>query len=248
MIAKIIIFTLISLALNSLSEKDFSIKAVYETTEPNENITLIHSYCDITKLNIDGEFIEISPDERNNFFYLFDNIGYHTVFFSLDFSKCQYLSSMFYSNKNLVSIKFLDEFKGKNITSTSYLFGGCFNLTSLDISNLNTEYVVDMSNMFANCWKLTSIDLSNFNTKNVKNMNWMFEDCQSLKSIDLIKFDTSSVTRIDSMFWNSKSLTSIDMSHFDLSKITSFSRVFCDCESLVSIKLPKFKNVTNIET
>ena len=68
MIAKIIIFTLINLALNSLSEKDFSIKAVYETTEPNENITLIHSYCDITKLNIDGEFIEISPDERNNFF------------------------------------------------------------------------------------------------------------------------------------------------------------------------------------
>jgi len=68
MIAKIIIFILINLALNSLSEKDFSIKAVYETTEPNENITLINSYCEITKLNIDGEFIEINSNERNYFF------------------------------------------------------------------------------------------------------------------------------------------------------------------------------------
>ena len=54
MIAKIIIFILINLTLNSLSEKDFSIKAVYETIEPNENITLISSYCKITKLNINS--------------------------------------------------------------------------------------------------------------------------------------------------------------------------------------------------
>jgi len=90
---------------------------------------------------------------------------------------------MFYYIENLVSIKFLDEFKGKKITSTSYLFEGCFNLTSLDISNLNTEYVEDMSYMFANCRKLTSIDLTNFNTKNVKNMNRMFANCQALKNL-----------------------------------------------------------------
>ena len=227
MIAKIIIFTLINLSLNSLSENDFSIKAVYETTEPNQNITLFRSFCPITKLNIDGEFVDKINDTYYYFYYyVFDTKGFHTVYFAIDFSNCDYLSYMFHYNENLISIKFLDEFKGKKITSTSGLFVGCFNLNSLDISNLNTEYIVDMSSMFSNCRKLTSIDLSNFNTRNVKNMKWMFVDCQSLTSIDLSKFDTSSVTQIDSMFWNSVSLTSIDISHFDLSKITTFWEYF----------------------
>ena len=201
MIAKIIIFTLITLALNSLSEKDFSIKAIYRTTEPNQNITLFGSFlCNITNINIDGKSVEIIKDERDNAFYLFDKEGFHTVYFSIDFSICKSLSSLFHYNENVISIKFLDDFKGKKITSTYGLFEGCFNLNSLDISNLNTEYVTDMSSMFSNCRKLTSIDLSNFNTKNVKRMDWMFVECELLKSIDLSKFDTSSVTKIDKMF------------------------------------------------
>ena len=224
MIVKIIIFTLINLSLNSLSENDFSIKAVYETTEPNQNITLFRSFCPITKLNIDGEFVDIISNDR--YYYEFDSKGFHTVYFAIDFLNCSDLDDMFYYNEDVISIKFLDEFKGKKITSTFSLFEGCFNLNSLDISNLNTEYIEDMSYMFSNCRKLTSIDLSNFNTRNVKNMKWMFVDCQSLTSIDLSKFDTSSVTQIDSMFWNSVSLTSIDISHFDLSKITTFWEYF----------------------
>ena len=225
MIAKIIIFTLINLSLNSLSENDFSIKAVYETTESNQNIALFRSFCPITKVNIDGEFVDIISNDTD-YYYVFDTKGFHTVYFAIDFSNCDYLQYMFYYNEDVISIKFLDEFKGKKITVAFSLFEGCFNLTSLDISNLNTEYIEDMSNMFYTCRKLTSIDLSNFNTRNVKNMKWMFVDCQSLTSIDLSKFDTSSVTQIDSMFWNSVSLTSIDISHFDLSKITTFWEYF----------------------
>ena len=103
MITKIIIFALINLSLNSLSEKDFSIKAVYETIEPNENITLISSYCKITKLNIDGKFVDIISIQRDNYFhyfYIFDNKGNHTVFLSFDWPYCLFLSYMFYNNKN----------------------------------------------------------------------------------------------------------------------------------------------------
>ena len=69
MIAKIITFTLIILVVNSLSEKDYSIKAVYVTTEQDQNITLFRSFCNITKLNIDGKDVEITTDERYNAFY-----------------------------------------------------------------------------------------------------------------------------------------------------------------------------------
>ena len=37
-----------------------------------------------------------------------------------------------------------------------------------------------MESMFSDCNSLSSIDLSNFNTQNVTNMRYMFDDCNSL--------------------------------------------------------------------
>ena len=38
--------------------------------------------------------------------------------------------------------------------------------------------------MFYGCNKLTSLDLSNFNTNNVNDMSYMFYDCSSLTSLN----------------------------------------------------------------
>ena len=54
------------------------------------------------------------------------------------------------------------------------MFYNCSKLTSLDLSNLNTKNVTNMSGMFSTCSSLTSLDLSNFNTNNVTNMWRMF--------------------------------------------------------------------------
>ena len=55
------------------------------------------------------------------------------------------------------------------MTSTNFLFYGCNSLTSLDLSNFNTQNVKSMGHMFQNCYSLISLDLSNFNTENVIN-------------------------------------------------------------------------------
>ena len=44
------------------------------------------------------------------------------------------------------------------------MFYKCYNLTSIDVSNFNTENVVNMEGMFLGV-TFTSIDVSNFNTK-----------------------------------------------------------------------------------
>ena len=50
-------------------------------------------------------------------------------------------------------------------------FLDCDKLTEIQsIGNLNTSEVKDMSYMFGYCSSLTSLDLSNFNTDNVSNM------------------------------------------------------------------------------
>ena len=62
----------------------------------------------------------------------------------------------------------------------SDMFRDCSSLTSINLSNFNTNNVSNMSYMFNGCASLTSINLSNFNTNNVTNMNYMFRGCSSL--------------------------------------------------------------------
>ena len=47
--------------------------------------------------------------------------------------------------------------------------------------------------MFYDCNKLTSLNLSNFNTNNVKDMSCMFYGCSSLTSLNLFNFNTLNV-------------------------------------------------------
>ena len=47
------------------------------------------------------------------------------------------------------------------------------------------ENMTNMSYMFYKCSSLTSLNLSNFNTNNVNNMSYMFFNCSSLNSLNL---------------------------------------------------------------
>ena len=61
------------------------------------------------------------------------------------------------------------------------MFSGCSSLTSIDLSNFNTQKVTDMSYMFSDCISLTNIDLSNFNTQKVIDISYMFSGCSYFK-------------------------------------------------------------------
>ena len=50
------------------------------------------------------------------------------------------------------------------------MFSECL-LKELDLSNFNTNNVIDMSYMFCGCKSLRKINLSEFNTENVTNMS-----------------------------------------------------------------------------
>jgi surface protein len=62
------------------------------------------------------------------------------------------------------------------------MFSDC-QLSSLDLSNFNTEKVREMYNMFSFCQKLSSLNLTNFNTEKVTNMDYMFNGCSDLTTI-----------------------------------------------------------------
>ena len=61
-----------------------------------------------------------------------------------------------------------------SISSGLFLFNGFKNMTSADLSHLNTTGVTNMSYMFYGCSSLTSLNLSNFDTSSVTTMDGMF--------------------------------------------------------------------------
>ena len=122
--------------------------------------------------------------------------------------------------------------------SMSYMFGGFRdNLTSVDMSGLDTSGVTDMSNMFYWSSSLTSVDMSGLNTSKVTDMSDMFSWCNSLTSVDMSGLDTSSVTDMSYMFTSCDSLLSVDMNGLDTSSVTDMSYMFTSCDSLLSVNM-----------
>ena len=76
----------------------------------------------------------------------------------------------------------------------AYMFFGCRNLISINLSNFDTKNVTNMSEMFCDCNNLTSINLSNFDTRNVTDMSEMFKGCN--KSANIVVNDEESNERI----------------------------------------------------
>ena len=150
-------------------------------------------------------------------------------------------SRMFYYKSKLTTID-LSNLDTSGVTDMSYMFDSCYDLTSLDLSNFDTSSVTNMSYMFYNCSGLTSLDLSNFDTSGVTNMTHMFSYCDDLTSLDLSNFDTSGVTDMSSMFQSCSGLTSLDVTKFDTSGVTDMSSMFFGCSGLTSL------DVTNWNT
>ena len=110
--------------------------------------------------------------------------------------------------------------KGGIIANESMIdyFSGFNEMTSIDLSALDTSEVTNMKGMFENCRSLTSLDLSNLDTSQVTDIGGMFAGCGSLTSLDVSNFDTSQVTNMNSMFFMCSNLTSLDVSNFDTSE------------------------------
>ena len=129
-----------------------------------------------------------------------------------------------------------------------WMFFGCNNLTTLDLSNFDTKNVTDMQSMFNICNNLTTLNLSNFDTKNVTTMGGMFLGCRNLTELDLSNFDTQNVTDMHSMFYGCSNLTTLNVSRFNTTKVTNMNRMFFVCNNLNTLNLSNFdtQNVTDM--
>lgn len=160
--------------------------------------------------------------------------------FGVDFS-IQTFSWYPYHNKIVKAVVA----EGVSATSLKGLFLNCSKLEEVDLSNLDTSQVTDMSYMLFNCPKLTSLDISGFDTSQVTDMSWMFE-ATGLTSLDLSGFDTSNVTNMEGMFADNSSLATIDMTGWNTSRVTNMGSMF-GSRGLTSLDLSSF-DTSNVTT
>ena len=128
-----------------------------------------------------------------------------------------------------------------NMTSMSEMFYNSKSLTNIDVSGFDTSKVVNMIFMFNNCSSLISLDLSSFNTSNVTNMEAMFQNDVNLENITFgDNFNTSKVKDMIAMFASCKKLSYINLSNFDTSNVKEMQSMFYYCENLKSLDLSNF--------
>ena len=109
-------------------------------------------------------------------------------------------------------MKVSTQIKGMKVQApkdSGYMFYNRNNVKTIDLTNLDTVSVTDMSCMFYKCSGLTALDLSSFDTQNVAGMGYMFRGCSGLTALDLSSFDTQKVMDMDSMFYLCGNLASL---------------------------------------
>ena len=144
----------------------------------------------------------------------------------------------------------LSNWDSSYVTDMHNMFEYCNSLVFIDVSELNTNNVINMKHMFyMDTWGkpsgLTSLNVSNWNVSNVTDMNGIFGGCSSLTSLDVSNWDVSNVTNMYSMFYHCSSLTSLDVSNWNVSNVTTMYNMFTDCSSLTSLDVSNW-DVSNV--
>ena len=143
---------------------------------------------------------------------------------------------LFYCCNNMTNLN-LENLDTSNVTDMTQMFWKCKELKNLNVSKFNTSNVTSMTYLFRECNNITNLDISSFDTSKVKEMNCLFAFCTSLKEIDISNLDTSNVTNMAYLFWHCINLEKIIVGDLNVSNVTSMRYMFYECSNLESLDL-----------
>ena len=189
------------------------------------------------------KIITVDATTCNNFnggtlWHLFDgrnNLTTINGLKNLNTSNVQEMDYMFRGCEDLVTLD-LSGWNTSNVVTMDDMFNSCEGLTTLDLSGWSTSKVISMTNMFRDCWYLTTLTFGNgWDTSNVVTMDDMFKSCEKLTTLDLSGWNTSNVENMSSMFNGCGELTTLDLSGWNTPKVEYMSEMFSECQKLETI-------------
>ena len=202
---------------------------------------------EIKKLLEEGNIeILINNDEYEDTKKYFkpNNEGIYKIklIFKKKMKDCSY---MFSGCLNIISID-LSSFDSSEVTNMHYMFGKCKYLEEINLGNLNTENVIDMGYMFHSCYLKKIAFPKSFNTRNVKDISYMFHNCQALTEIDFgPSFQTNNAVNMVAMFGKCHNLIKLDLRNFNTSNVENMFTLFDQCNSLEEILVNESTFITD---
>ena len=122
-------------------------------------------------------------------------------------------SSCFWNCSKLTTVPDLFNGAQTNLTNLDYMFSGCSNMTTIDLSSWKFGQVVSMKNMFSGCSNVQTIDITGIDTSQMtsaSNMKYVCNACSGLirirGAIDVIGMN---LTGLPSLGYVINSLTTI---------------------------------------
>lgn len=119
------------------------------------------------------------------------------------------------------------------------------NLKTVEVSDLNTSNVTDMSNYFSKCVSLDGLGINlplpmgikYWDTRKVESFDNMFFRCNSLMILDLRHWNTQKVTHMSLMFAECTKLSSLNLEGWDTRSVTVMVGMFTNCKNMSSLQL-----------
>ena len=144
------------------------------------------------------------------------------------------MNYLFFGCTNLVSVD-LSNLDMSGTTYAQYLFEGCSSLKSISLEITGVKY---LDYLFYGC---TSLKSASIKAAGVGDVSYMFYGCMSLEEADV---EAAGVTDVSYMFDGCTSLEAVDLSSFDTSSVTDMSYMFDGCTSLEAVDLSSFDTLS----
>ena len=135
----------------------------------------------------------------------------------------------------------------KELSNLDFMFEGCENLISANLSQINSPSLQSSIYTFTNCKNLKQVDLSSIDTSKVTTMDFLFSGCNNLIEIKgLENLNTSSVKKTAGMFLECEKLRHVNLSAFKLDKIEEPSGMFINNPSLEAVDLGDCNDINQV--
>ena len=152
--------------------------------------------------------------------------GFEEEIYSYDFKKAPW------NNKPIKEVVFEDEIIP---ISTSSWFADIDSLSIVNLENLNTSKVQDMSSMFRNTGNnLNILNINTLDISRVVNMSYMFSEANIASLSEITGWNTGYVTNMKRMFKNAEIDESLDLSGWNVSWVLKYDEFSSKASNITS--------------
>ena len=135
--------------------------------------------------------------------------------------------------------EYLNTIDSTNMEGMFYGWGAySYGADTVNLSNLITDNVTNMSKMFANCWDTISVSgMDRWNTSKVRDMSDMFKNTYIRSLMSIESWDVSNVTNMSGMLQGTQTLSenSIDLSEWNVCRVTNYSNFAIDYTGVLTL-------------